>query len=565
MNKKFYCLISLLLCVCFIFSQAAALDSWDHYKGPVITKDPDGTTVQTKPVVTDEPKNDIPDIPVIPDVPEVISGLLFDEPSTTSTLSVNSIEINGMDDDTTKQVLDLLSSLKITSQSQKGDTTRGAFAISLADTDLLSFGFQGGETYFVTSNLFGGNTYMINDEDKFEENLAASIYDMVQQMSSGSSSSMVSLEEIQGAIGAIREAIRNGNVVQTTSSFELEEEVNPTALMMGLQPIMEKFGVDDPTTNIAYRYMDYSAQTVYEWPSESELPQPGKAAAAMSGILGREELLAILDQLPIFFEDNPELAEKLNQAMKEGMEKSNPELTEKYGNDFLGGFIAELRDAVDNNLGSFAIKFKMDQDESGSPILITLLAGEKPETGGEEPESGIKISFMSAADGDQNVYEIDADAFQGLQTMPVLRMLMRADHGDDTKMTANIIFGTDPSSIAEFALTSTNESYLTGTSSSNTDIDVKASDFSAHLSIYKVDKPNLFSDNDTTTVFELSVNASGQPVFSISMTSENQTSDPMPMLTAANSVAASSMTKADYDTLAQSIFMQIMMLTMNFS
>ena len=87
------------------------------------------------------------------------------------TLSVNSIEINGVADQDTQAVLNMLSGAKLEYSSQLGESPRYSLDLSLPDTPILTYSLQRGTPYYVGSNFFGESTYMIYPEDEFEEKL----------------------------------------------------------------------------------------------------------------------------------------------------------------------------------------------------------------------------------------------------------------------------------------------------------------------------------------------------------------------------------------------------------
>ena len=84
------------------------------------------------------------------------------------------------------------------------------------------------------------------------------------------------------------------------------------------------------------------------------------------------------------------------------------------------------------------------------------------------------------------------------------------------------------------------------------------------INAVKTSVPNNYDGNDVFTQITYEMSMQGEPMFAADITVEAVSSDALPALTPADAIHASDMTETDYDDLAGTIFMQLMMIVMNF-
>ena len=420
MTKKLYPFLAVLFCLTFIFSAAAAYDVWDHYQGPIIFQDPTEEPVPVsapteEPVIevipTEEPvsanktertvadglrKSPAADPVTVINVPQTdpAGPESFSSSSDTAregTLTLDSIRIYGLDDPDIREILDKLEGMRFRSVTQSG-TSHTGFSFSMQNKDLLTYELQNGTPYYVKSNFLGENTYMILPEDRFEENLVSAFYDLVEQVSDDTSQ-LPPKEEVISMIGTFRDQISGGAAGLPPVSLELTQEVDPTALMGVVMNVMTRFRSAEPTRGIGYRFTDFDAATLeYEWPEAATLPAAAESDSATEGTFTGKDLLDLLDALPVFLSDNPELSDALNEAIIQVVQRTQPGTEIPAGTDVLSELIQSMKESVQKSPDTY-VTLKIDNDRYGAPALITAEIG-KPDG---DANSGAVITVMPAS------------------------------------------------------------------------------------------------------------------------------------------------------------------------
>ena len=588
MTKKLSLFLVILLCMNCIFTAASAYDSgWSHYKGPaagepteepaaapteepvveIPVKDPE-TGSSDEGTIADGLHNSNADIkskepvavpaPVI-SVPAPVSGPANSGNGElrTRTIILDSLTLYSDIDESTQQVLDMLSGTKVSLATQAGEASRSFFELDLQDSPLFTLGLQSGTPYYVSSNFLGDETYMIYSEDEFTEKLVTSFYKMMEQMSDDTSG-LPELDEVLAAIKSIRNSRTGLATAEISANFNFTQEVDPTALMMPVMDLMSRFVPAEPTEAIAYRYTDFDPETLeFEWPAEVVLPEISEAASATTAMFFGEDIITFLDSLPQFLSDNPELADALNQVIKQAMAQTNPGMDIPEDTDFLGEMISSLRESS-QSLEDYYLNLKIDNDASGAPVLITVEIG-KPQ---EDVNSGLILTIMPVNSYPQSVVEIAGDAFQNDMTIPLFRMLSNSN-SEDGNSSLNFRYSDPNDNAMEYAMY--RNEYESGSNQvADTTIYFDVSDLFGTITASKTSVPNNYGGVDAFTQMTYDMSVKGEHMFTADFTVEAVSSDPLPVLTPADAIHASDMTESDFDDLAGTIFMQIMMITMNF-
>lgn len=591
MKKRINSLLAVLLCLAMIFSTAGAFDSpWDRYQGPIITKEPDPGTVSAptaEPVdlPTEEPVIEAPaaksektiaeglhdktepktgtDVvaepepaPIVTVGPDDIFSGFSGDTATRNTVTLNSLNIYGSTDQSVTAILDKLQGMRIISLNQKGEYTRSAFSLSLQDRDILSYEFQGGLPYYVKSNFLGNDTYMIFPEDEFAEKLVSSFYDLIERVSDDTSQ-LPPKEEVIDMIHQLREGVLNPSDMMPQMSFELTQQIDPSALTGVFMDVMMRFTEADPTPNIGYRYTDLDLGSMeYEWPAVEGLPAPEQAESATSGVFYGQDLVNFLDALPQFMADNPELAATVNELVIQAVQRTNPGTEIPEGTDMIGELLTSLKESAQGAL-DFYLSLKIDNGRYGSPALITAEFGKAEETG----NSGIILTIMMVNDYPVSTMEVAADAFQGGMSQPVMRMLTVTENGAANSVTANVMF-TAPGSNSgfEMAINSETADPFAAVSEEHTTIRFSADGQHGNLTVDKLPA----GGSNSTSLITYEHSAGYQPIFGFTMTSETEEVEALPELTPADAVHVSDMSLSDFEDVASNIFLQLMNLVMMF-
>lgn len=591
MTKKISLLLVMLLCMNCIFTAASAYDSpWSHYKGPASgepaeqpTEEPvvetpveapvtepvteiiydegtvadglhsTGAEIQSeKPAAIPEPVIDVP-APVNNSEP----GTLFSGSGElrTKTLTIDSISLYGEIDENTQNILNMLSGIKMSSASQNGAASRTVIDLSMQDNPLFTLDVQSGTPYYISSNFLGEETYMIYSEDEFAEKLVTAFYRLMEK-TSGDTSNLPELDQVLSVIKSIRQGKIGTRPDQITANFNLTQEVDPSALMAPVMDIMTRFVPAEPTKDLSYRYTDLDPETLeYEWPAEASLPEISEAASATTAMFFGEDIITLLDCLPQFLADNPDLTDALNQVIAEAVSKTNSGTEIPEGTDFLGELINSLRESS-QSLEDYYLNLKIDNDAYGSPVLITVEIG-KPQ---DNVNTGLILTIMPVNNYPQTAVDIAADAFQNDETLPLFRMISNSQDGDSS---LNFRYADPNDTALEFA--QNRHEFENGDNLvAETTINYDFSGISGKISAVKTSVPNSFGGVDVFTQATYDQSMMGQPMFTVDLSAEVVSSDPLPVLTPADAVHASEMTETDFDNLAGTVFMQLMMIVMNF-
>ena len=592
--KKIYWILALLMSLCMIFSAAGAYDSpWDHFSGPKANPVPTDEPVIDDPVieepVIEDPVINIPEItepqpetpavretiadgliwpdtgsaepePVITDPfagigndPEPIAPDFFAETAKSGSFTIDSISISGMDDPQSRKVLDMIEGLSIHSTSQSAPVPAADLVLAFNDQDLLTYSLQKTSPYYVSSNFLGSGTYMITDEDQFEEKLVTALYSLFEKMSDGSNTSMPPLESVLDAIASIRASgsMASGGM----NPMSLTQEIDPSALMNWVFSIMSRFVETDPDPAIDYRYTAYSTENFhYSWPARASLPYPAAASGATTAVFYGEDIAELFGVLQQFFADNPELAEMINQALAKTAQGA-----EVPGGDYLSAFLAQARENSSENMKSMVITFRMDQDENGAPIRISLDFGN--EEGGNE--SGLVFSFTTGTDDSGSAIEITGASYYGDQMTPLFCGLF-LPNPNGKGFTGNLYFGTPVGDGLELSLSSDTNEGNSGSILTDTTINYFAGENSGTVTVSETKTSNDFNGLDSEAKISLDHHISGQPMLHITASTASHEVSSLPILTQDDAIHASDLTEADYDSLAQNVFMQIMSVMMSF-
>ena len=573
-----------------IFTAASAYDSgWSHYKGPsagegtpaeipteepvveIPTEEPvtepviegsydDGTIAdglhnteeEIKPAQPAEIPAPVVNVPVHNDPAPVYTG---DGELRTRTFTLDSVTLYGEVDESTQSVLDMISGTSISFVTQEGEASRSSFALTMKDNPLFTFSLQPGTPYYISSNFLGDETFMIYKEDEFAEKLVTAFYGLMEKVSDDTSG-LPDLDEVLTTIKSIRNGEMSVAPAELTGSFNLTQEVDPSALMGPVMDIMTRFVSAEPTEGIAYRYTDYDPETLeYEWPAEAMLPEVPVAASATTAMFFGEDIIAFLDCLPQFLADNPELAEALNQVTIEAMAKTNPGTEIPEGTNVLGELVNSLRESS-KSLEDYYLNLKIDNNTYGSPVFITAEIG-KPQ---DDVNNGLILTIMTVNDYPQTVVEIAGDAFQNEDTIPLFRMLSNSEDG---RSSLNFRYADPNDTTMEYA--QYRNEYESGDNKvAETTINFDFSGMSGTISAVKTSVPNNFDGVDVYTQGTYDQSMMGQPMLSADFSAEVTSGDPLPALTPADAVHASDMTEEDFDNLASTFFMQLMSIAMNF-
>lgn len=476
--------------------------------------------------------------------------------SNQGTVKIDSVQITGLEDQESRRILNLLEGLKLDYFSLDEAPSRFGFNVSLSDTSILSYSIQNGSPYYVSSSFLGNNTYMIYDSDQFEEKLVTACYDAMERMSPDSTSQLPPLDTVLTAISAYRE---QKNMTQTgMPEITLTEEIDPTALLEWFVSIADRFVPAEPEQMPKYRYTDMAAsQAAYQWPKQDLLPAPAAGTSSFTAVFLGEDITGLLDAFIRFFNDNPELAGAVNQAIAMQIQDSMMEVSD---GDYVTAILSELKENLKESLQDLAITLKMDMTENGDLCYAWL---QLADISGASP-SGAELSYIFTQ-GDIQVFDFAIDIFAEGETMPLVRELVTGTADGIGKQTINILIGDTTDIFFEYAQTINNLKSGFDASITDTDIDFLLSDFSGKLSILSTAAPNEFDSSNTFSQISLRLFYEGMTAASINATIENRAGEPIPLLTPEDAIPASNLTSLNYDQLAVSIFTQVMMLAMSFS
>ena len=588
--KKIYFMLALVLSICLIFASVSAFDSpWDHFSGPKSNPAPaEGSPADVPEEITDPAAQTVPDTgegfqtpaeepePVRETIaqglkkqetPEQLPAITespidfpdfpgFDSQSMKEgTFTIDSIRVAGMDDESSRKVLDMLESPNISFYQQTGETPRSGFRLSMNNNDILTYSLQKTDPYYISSNFLGSETYMITDQDLFEEKLVTSFYALLEKMSD-QSSSMPPLEEILGYISAIRN--KELGIVPGASSVSVQMNADYSVLMPWLFSFMGRFVSAEPDQDIDYLYTDLDLSSMeYNWPARENMPDPGPAASSTTAMFFGDDIIAFLDLLPQLFEANPELKDMINQSLGKYMQNSVP----AEDGDYVSALLEELENSPKDGLKDLVINFKMDQAETGAPVRIALEFAQQQE---ESVSNGMKLIITMGNGESGTVIDIAGNLFAGEETMPLFRSVVFINTAEAGNMTLNIRSDSPTGSAFEYAQ-STNV-YETGFGSriADTGINYFTGSGRGMITVLNTTGENELGKEDSSTQISFTHESDGQPVISIAATATSTEGELLPALTPDDAVHASDLTESDYDNISQTILMQMMMLMMNF-
>ena len=365
-------------------------------------------------------------------------------------------------------------------------------------------------------------------------------------------------------IQSIRESGANTSLTIGTPSFN--EEPDTSAFVPVLMDLLSRFKEAEPEKQNSYLYTDFPQWSrKYTWPEITTLPSFPIPSSAVEAEYTVQDLETLFDALDRFLEDNPDFAAFLNQQLQAGLAKSNPELAREEGVNYLDEMIKEIKPSLMDNLNSTVINVKMDLDENGAPALTTVkITGNNDSSA---PASEIIITWHSTKDDVLTVTETAVNVNDQNVIQPVFRLLsiVSSDSEGNGTDTLNFIFDIQNDNHLEYAQSTEHYTASTMTRVSDSDIQFTWNKESGSGKIFTSQIPNLFGEFDSTTQISYDHVSNGSPLFSITATSESSSSTPLPAVSPSDAVAVSQMDESDYEQIASSIFMQLLMLTMNFN
>ena len=561
MKKRNIFLVIMLSILC-TFSYSFAYQSfWDQFgdkpeENNFISIKDGLVSTNKKNTISDAPLQKEPDISII-NLQNNIDGVRNE-----GVLRIDSLKVFGNGDENTNSLIQALNGLEFDFSVQTGSIPMNSFSMRLAETPLFTYTGQLTSPYFVNSNFLGTQTYMITQEDQFEEKVVDSLYKMIEKMS-GPNSNLPDKQSVYDVIRAFREnGISNSLSASMSMNISFEQNLDASAFEPIMMTLMTKITETDPTANIKYFYTDIpKADLKYDWPQESSLPEIPVPVSAISVTLNADDLSLMLDAVKQFCKDNPEFTDLLNQQIKAGLERSNPQLASQEGTDYVNEMIDGIKNSVQTDLKDTLITVKVDQDEFGSPVLITF--------GTQKPEgivnSGVTIFFHNMTDADHSAIEVSIDSFTGGVINSQTRFLLvnSSDNANSQDLTVNIFHKDNKSTHLEYAQ-KTNKSIQNSSSHlSESDIQYYLNDNSGEGKIISTGTTNNFGGENTSAQITLTHSAMSKPVFEIVLSSESNTTEPLSGFTEKDAISAANMTESDYDQIAGNIFMQIMMLAMS--
>ncbi len=481
-------------------------------------------------------------------------------------ITLNSIQFYGQDESGMQDVLDTLSGAKMEYSSQPGDTPRYSFELSLPDTQILTYSLQSGTPYYASSNFLGENTYMIYKEDEFEEKLVIAFYNLLEKITDDPSS-LPDPDQLLAAIKAIKAGNVSVNMSASLAGFQglsLPQEIDSSAFMEVIGDLMTRFTQAEATSGIGYRFTDFDPESlVFEWPAAENLPKIQASASAMTGTLYGGDLIKLLASLKQFLTDNPELTDTLNQTVIETMNQINPEMGIPEGADIVNELVSSLQESA-QGIENYYLTIKIDNNEYGAPVLITIEIGQPSENGNQ----GIRMTIIPASDYPVSAVDVAIDMIAGEYDMPLVRSIFVSD-SDNGSSGLNFLLAPAYDTRLEYVHHTNTTENVFGSRNTDTVIDyyylaAPDTNYSGHASILKTAETNKFGGENESTQISYTHQSDGTPVFSVTFTADNKTEEELPILTPADAVRASDMTAEDYDDLAGIVFMQVMQIMINF-
>ena len=561
--KKRNILLVIMLSVLCTFSYAFAYQSfWEQH-----TETPEENVfISIKDGLVSSNRNNTLSDTSTPKEPDIsISNLqdIKDGVRNESFIRIDSLKLFGNTDGSSNAMIQAVNGLEFDFSTQTGAVPMNSFSLKLAETPLLSYTGQLTAPYFVNCNYLGTQTYMITPEDQFEEKVVDSLYKMIGKMSDGNTN-LPDKDSVYQAIRAIREnGISNSLSSSMNMSISFQQNLDASAFEPLMMTLMTKIKEATPTTDMNYFYSDIPKSDLkYEWPQESSLPEIPVPVSAISVTLNADDLSLLLDALSQFCADNPEFTAMLNQQIKAGLERSNPQLANQEGVNYVNEMISGIKDSVQTDMKDTLITVKVDQDQYGAPVLITF--------GTQKPEgivnSGVNISFHNMSDIDRSVIEISIDSFTGGVINSRTRFILVNTKNDANSeiLSVNAFHKDNKNTHLEYAQKTNNNKQGSSSHLSETDIQYLLNDNSGTGKIISTGTPNHFGGNNTSTKITINHSSMAKTVFENELSAESNTTEPTAGYTENDAISAAKMTEADYDRIAGSIFTQIMMMAMSF-
>ncbi len=449
---------------------------------------------------------------------------------TESSIKVNSVDIFSNDNENITEFIRFLTGLEFKYISQTGDVPMQSAEVYKDNKALFTYSGQLTYPYYVQSNFLGPNTYMIYDEDRFEEKLAASVYEILDQMTE-ENSDLPDIESVYTMISAMRESSKTGKSADVSPDISLDSEIDWSAFEIPLLLLMIKFQESAPSSEFTYLYTDFpSWKRVFSWPGPASLPVSPAFTSSVTGTFTNEDILAFINALSQFLSDNPEFAMIMNQQINAGLIRSNPELAEREDVDYLAELIAGLKEAAGTDPGSRYVVVTIDQDSNGKVMRLTMETGDS-----SDPQSSDKVFvFQNIKNAEGELTEISVDTVEKSLRKPLFRALL---------------------------ITKASAETMTKVSDTVFQYDWNGEKGTGKLFISNI--PNDFGTDDTASQLEYEHTSQGKPLFAMNVSMDRKTGEAEAGISGSEAVQASQLTEEDYDMIAYQIFMQIMMMTMN--
>lgn len=486
---------------------------------------------------------------------------------TENKLTVDSLQIFGEIDENAQSLLQFINGLELTESSQTGDAPMQSFSIDLAGKELLSYNGQLTTPYYISSNFLGDQTYMIYPEDQFEEKLTASLYKLLESISDPGSSDLPDIESVYAMIRAFRDS-SNSSVITSNPMGTFDKNLNANAFASVLLEFITRFKETEPETRNEYMYTDIPRWSrKYVWPEITGLPAFQLPVSALSAVFTGQDIEKLFDCLPQFFADNPEFTAMLNKQIQAGLIKSNPELAETEGFDYVNELLPEIKQSFITDFQNAVITVNIENDEQGMPVLTTVEISRENTAAGQH--TSMIISWHSTMDISGSVTEVSIDGTEQNQRIPFFRLLsVDKPEGEDSG-TKTINFGIydNADKRMEIEYAQSTDYYLASTMTrvSDSDFQLSVNDDNGSGTVFKTEIPNEFGAYNTTTQVTYDHISMGNPMFSVGLTSERNMVEPELVISESEAVPASQMSEQDYDTLASTIFVQLLTIIMSFN
>lgn len=479
---------------------------------------------------------------------------------TDTTISVDSVQYFGNTNENPTPIVNTLTGLTLLFSSQTGDTPIQAVELSKDNTVILSYIGQITEPYLVNSNLLGKDTYLIHRNDQFEEKIASSIYTILEQMTDNSAN-LPDLESVNTMIQAFRESSNTGAFISTGTDISQTQELDLSAFEIPMLSAIMKLHETSPSSEISYLFTDFpSFKREYTWPEISSLPSYGKIAASISGTFTAEDILLFVNAFPQFFADNPEFAALMNEQIRAGLIRSNPELAARENTDYLAEIIYGLQETVQTEMQNKQYPITIDQDENGNLLRFTIES-----VVNDDPQSeSLIFTYQKTNNEISSVFELSLDSVNRNGSQPICRTLGIKDEGIEPQLKSiNFRFDDDEDLQFEFIYSADHSetSEIKKVSDITLEFDWKGQKGNAEIKTNLI--PNQFGSEDSSSQISYTHITNDKPVFSIDISSETKTNEPIYIFEAVNAIPASQLNQEDYDQIASQIFLQIMMLVMN--